>query len=137
MGVFIISASVLAFEIVITRISSIVFAYNYVFVIISFAILGLGCGGIFAFYKWRTQENRVLNNINNILSIYSSLYALSVALFIILITSVSFFIYSIPFFVVSFMPFFFAGFLLAIIFRALPQETIISISFSLSAIEGA
>ena len=131
MGIFIISASVLAFEIIITRISSIVFAYNYVFVVISFAILGLGCGGIFAFYKWRTQENRGLNNVNNILSFYGILYALSVALFIILITSVSFFIYIIPFFAVSFLPFFFAGFLLAIIFRALPLESFKIYAFDL------
>jgi spermidine synthase len=122
LAIFLISASVLSFEITVTRISSIIFAFNYVFVIISLAILGLGCGGIFAYYKWRNQQIRILDNIYNTLSFYGSLFALSVSLFIVLTTSVPFFIYSLPFFAISFMPFFFAGFILAIIFRAFPQE---------------
>ncbi len=122
LAVFLISAAVLSFEISVTRISSIIFAFNYVFVIISLAILGLGCGGIFAYYKWRNQQIRILENIYNTLSFYGSLFALSVSLFIVLTTSVPFFIYSLPFFTISFMPFFFAGFIIAIIFRAFPQE---------------
>ena len=130
-GIFIISTAVLSFEITVTRISSIIFSLNYVFMIVSLAILGLGCGGIYAFYKWRNQQIRILNNIYNTLSFYASLFALSVSLFIILITSVPFFIYSIPFFTISFMPFFFAGFLLAIIFRAFPQESFKIYAFDL------
>ena len=131
LAIFIISAAALSFEIIITRISSVIFTFNYAFILVSLAILGLGCGGIFAFYKLRTQETRILNNIYNILSLYGSLFALSVTIFIILITSISFFIYSIPFFIVSFIPFFFAGFLLAIIFRAMPQESFKIYAFDL------
>src|SRR3972149_2238911 len=131
LAIFTISAASLSFEIIITRISSIVFTFNYAFILVSLAILGLGCGGIFAFYKLRAQETRILNNIYNILSLYASLFALSVAFFIILVTSLSFFIYSIPFFVISFIPFFFAGFLLAIIFRAMPQESFKIYAFDL------
>lgn len=131
LAIFIISAASLSFEIIITRISSIVLTFNYAFILVSLAILGLGCGGIFAFYKLRTQETKILNNIYNILSLYGSLFALSVTFFIILVTSLSFFIYIIPFFVISFIPFFFTGFLLAIIFRAIPQESFKIYAFDL------
>lgn len=131
LAIFIISAASLSFEIIITRISSIVFTFNYAFILVSLAILGLGCGGIFAFYKLRTQETKILNNIYNTLSLYVSLFAISVSFFIIFVTSLSFFIYSIPFFVISFIPFFFAGFILAIIFRALPQESFKIYAFDL------
>src|SRR3972149_3858101 len=131
LAIFMISAASLSFEIIITRISSVIFTFNYAFILVSLAILGLGCGGIFAFYKLRAQETKILNNIYNILSLYGSLFALSVAFFIILVTSLSFFIYSIPFFVISFIPFFFAGFLLAIIFRAMPQESFKIYAFDL------
>lgn len=131
LAIFIISGASLSFEIIITRISSIIFTFNYAFILVSLAILGLGCGGIFAFYKLRKQEIRILNNIYNTLSLYGSLFALSVIFFIILVTSLSFFIYSIPFFVISFIPFFFAGFLLAIIFRAIPQESFKIYAFDL------
>ncbi|MCL5072443.1 MAG: hypothetical protein M1308_16360 [Actinobacteria bacterium] len=131
LAIFIISAASLSFEIIITRISSIVFTFNYAFILVSLAILGLGCGGIFAFYKLRTQETKILKNIYNILSFYGSLFALSTAIFIVLITSLPFFIYSIPFFIISFIPFFFVGFLLAIIFRAMPQESFKIYAFDL------
>ena len=131
LAIFLISAAVLSFEITVTRVSSIIFAFNYVFVIISLAILGLGCGGIFAYYKWRNQQIRILDNIYKTLSFYGSLFALSISLFIVLTTSVPFFIYSLPFFTISFMPFFFAGFILAIIFRAFPQESFKIYAFDL------
>ncbi|MCL4416048.1 MAG: hypothetical protein M1365_05030 [Actinobacteria bacterium] len=131
LAIFIISAASLSFEIIITRISSILFTFNYAFILVSLAILGLGCGGIFAFYKLRTRETEILDNIYNILSLYGSLFALSVMFFIILVTSLSFFIYIIPFFIISFIPFFFAGFLLAIIFRAIPQDSFKIYAFDL------
>lgn len=67
LGIFTISVALLSFEIAVTRISLIFFAFNYVFMILSLAILELGCGEIFAFYKWRNQQIRILNNIVTIL----------------------------------------------------------------------
>ncbi len=46
-GVFLISFSLLTFEISLTRVLSVVLSYHYVFVVISLALLGLGVGGIF------------------------------------------------------------------------------------------
>ncbi len=131
LAIFLISAGALSFEITLTRISSVIFAFNYVFVILSLAILGLGCGGIFAFYKWRNQQIKIIDNIYNTLSFYGSLFALSVSIFIVLTTLVPFFISTLPFFIISFMPFFFTGFILAIIFRAFPEESFKIYAFDL------
>lgn len=46
-GVFLISFSLLTFEISLTRVLPVVLSYHYVFVVISLALLGLGIGGIF------------------------------------------------------------------------------------------
>ena len=51
LNLIIISASVICFEVLSTRISSVVFVNNYAFIILSLAILGLGCGGIYSYYK--------------------------------------------------------------------------------------
>ncbi len=46
-----ISYSVLIFEVVLTRIFSVILSYNFVFAVISFALLGLGLGGMML-WKW-------------------------------------------------------------------------------------
>lgn len=53
-GILFFSMSLLIFEISLTRIFSIILNYHYVFVIISFALLGLGIGGIlfFGLQRW-------------------------------------------------------------------------------------
>ncbi len=45
-AVALISASVLTFEIVLTRIFSVMLSYHFVFAVVSFALLGLGIGGM-------------------------------------------------------------------------------------------
>ncbi|MFQ6067178.1 MAG: hypothetical protein ACE5K3_07875, partial [bacterium] len=44
-SVFIVSLSVLMFEVTLTRVFSVTLAYHFVFVIVSLAVLGLGLGG--------------------------------------------------------------------------------------------
>jgi len=53
---FLISATVICFEIVSTRISSVIFAYDYAFIILSLAILGIGAGGIFSYYRFKNKD---------------------------------------------------------------------------------
>ena len=55
-SIFIISATVVSFEIVATRISSVIFVNNYAFIILSLAILGLGAGGIYSHYFLKSNE---------------------------------------------------------------------------------
>ena len=45
-GIFLMSLSVLMFEITLTRIFSVMFYYHYVFVVISVALFGIGVGGV-------------------------------------------------------------------------------------------
>ena len=57
-GIFLLSSAILSFEILASRISAIVLVHNYAFMVVSLAVLGLGCGGIFAFYRWRAGKDR-------------------------------------------------------------------------------
>lgn len=61
-----ISYSVLTFEIVLTRIFSVMLSYHYVFAVISFALLGLGVGGMLL-KKWSGWLPRTGYHINTAL----------------------------------------------------------------------
>jgi hypothetical protein len=45
-GVFLVSFSLIAYEIALSRLLSVVLSYHYVFAVLSFALLGLGLGGL-------------------------------------------------------------------------------------------
>jgi spermidine synthase len=53
LSVFLISLSVLAFEVALTRVFSVMLSYHFVFAIVSAAMLGLGVGGL-VFKRWGT-----------------------------------------------------------------------------------
>jgi spermidine synthase len=112
-NLIIISASVISFEIISTRISSVIFVNNYAFIILSLSILGLGCGGIYSYYKIKnTQSTELINVIAKLIF----LIALSFSFFIIAIIKFSItnpFIY----FFLLFLPFFFAGIFYAQLFK--------------------
>ncbi len=118
-GVFLLSAAVLCFEIITSRISSIVFIHNYAFMVVSLAILGLGCGGIFVFYRW---ANRKLDAPYQEFSLYSSLFAASISLFIILITETHLISNRLLYFLILIPPFFFAGVVLSLAFRSFAHK---------------
>ncbi len=67
LAVFLISFSVLGFEICITRIYSLVFSYYYVFLAISIAMFGFGIGGFIA--SARRFNNRELITISILLAV--------------------------------------------------------------------
>jgi len=113
LNLLIISASVICFEIITTRISSVIFVNNYAFIILSLAILGLGCGGIYSYYGIKKKEPAELSNA---IAIIIVLIGISFSLFIIAITTFNItnpFIY----FLLLFLPFFFAGIFYAQIFK--------------------
>ena len=113
-NIFIFSAVVICFEIIATRISSVIFVQNYAFIILSLAILGLGSGGIYSFYKIKSEDELTVNK-----KLFSKLFFLSGASLIVFILYVIFlsianqYIY----FFLLFLPFFLAGIVYAEYFR--------------------
>lgn len=115
LNILVLSAVVVSFEIISTRISSLIFVQNYAFIILSLAILGLGSGGIFSFYRIKQEEESANNS--KIFSLFNFLSGLSIILFIVLVITLSItnaYIY----FILLFIPFFFAGIVYAEFFRS-------------------
>ena len=110
---FLVSFSVLCFEIISTRISSVIFVNDYSFIILSLAILGLGSGGIFSYYKIKIKD---FNSVQKIISGSLIVFSISLCVFIISVIKISItdpFI----FFPLLFLPFFFAGISYSLIFK--------------------
>ena len=106
LNILAVSAVVICFEIVSTRISSLIFVQNYAFIILSLAILGLGSGGIYSYYKIKPEEGSPKGP--QIFSKFIFLSGISLVFFIVLeiIASITNpYIY----FLFLFFPFFFAG----------------------------
>ncbi|MDP7421411.1 MAG: hypothetical protein QGH40_06015 [bacterium] len=123
-GIFLTSFSLLTVEITLTRVLSVVLSYHYVFAVISLALLGLGAGSIFVHF-FRPQIPRGDNRFGS-LALFASLFSLSIPFSVILITRIAYIASirdNILFYFYSFsliIPFFFAGILLAEVFRMFP-----------------
>jgi len=113
LNLFVISASVISFEIISTRISSVIFVNNYAFIILSLAILGLGCGGIYSYYR---IKNKQPSELINVIAKLIFLIGISFSFFI---TAIIKFNITNPFvyFFLLFLPFFFAGIFYAQLFK--------------------
>ena len=114
LNLLIISAVVICFEIISTKISSLIFVQNYAFIILSLAILGLGSGGIYSFYKIKPEEKSAQNS--KIFGRFIFLSGISLIFFIVLEIFLSIANPYIYFFTL-FIPFFFAGIVYAEFFR--------------------
>ena len=113
LNLVVISASVISFEIISTRISSVIFVNNYAFIILSLAILGLGCGGIYSYYRIKKKKPAELFNL---IAKIIFLIGISFSFFIIAIIKFNItnpFVY----FFLLFLPFFFAGIFYAQLFK--------------------
>ena len=106
LSILVVSAVVICFEIISTRISSLIFVQNYAFIILSLAILGLGSGGIYSYYKIKPGDES--SEIKKIFGLFISLSGVSLVLFIMLEVILSITNPYIYFFFL-FIPFFFAG----------------------------
>jgi spermidine synthase len=115
LSILVVSAVVICFEIISTRISSVIFVQNYAFIILSLAVLGLGSGGIYSYYKIKPEEGSTKGP--KIFSKFIILSGISLVLFITLEV-----IFSITnpyiYFLLLFAPFFFAGIVYAEFFRS-------------------
>ena len=105
-SILVVSAVVICFEILSTRISSLIFVQNYAFIILSLAILGLGSGGIYSYYKIKPEEGSTKGP--QIFSKFIFLSGISLIFFIVLEIILSITNPYIYFFFL-FIPFFFAG----------------------------
>ena len=106
LSILVVSAVVICFEIISTRISSLIFVQNYAFIILSLAILGLGSGGIYSYYKIKPEAGSTKSP--KIFSKFIILSGISLVFFITLEVILSItnpYIY----FLFLFIPFFFAG----------------------------
>ena len=56
LSLFLLPGSILCFEIVPTRIASVNFVQDYAFIILSLALLGLGSGGVFSYYRLKSKK---------------------------------------------------------------------------------
>ncbi len=121
-SVFLLSASVLCFEIVSTRIASVVFVQDYAFIILSLALLGIGSGGVFSYYRIKTGDDplRVVNRV---------MFGLGASICVFIIATIKLSItYPLVFLFLLFLPFFFGGIVYAQIYKACSSS-----SFSLYA----
>ena len=118
LNLIIISAIVICFEIISTRISSVVFVNNYAFIILSLAILGLGTGGIYSYYKIKIEISKVSG-----LLFYSLMLAgTSLIVFIVAVAVLKIINPFIYFFLLS-LPFFFFGIIYAQIFKTFAENS--------------
>jgi hypothetical protein len=124
-GVFLVSFSLIAFEIALSRLLSVLLSYHYVFAVLAIALLGLGGGGIFLhlFRGKRGGEKKSAGDF----SCWAAIFALTVSLSVILGLGIGasfraldhIFFYG-PLFLV---PFFFVGILLAHVYREFPADS--------------
>ena len=103
---FFISVSVLNFEILATRISSVIFVNSYGFIILSLAIMGLAAGAIYDYYTGKKHSREKDNHKLFAPVLY---HALSCILFVLVVTQLEMITTPLVFFVFLFLPFFFAG----------------------------
>jgi hypothetical protein len=113
-NLFLISICILCFEIVATRVTSVIFVNNYAFIILSLTILGLSSGGIYSYYKIRSKGEKKLSRI---LSLTLFLLASSLILYCIAVTQFPFIENYIVYFFLLFLPFFFGGIFYSQIFK--------------------
>lgn len=120
-SLFILSLSVLLFELTLTRMFSIILWYNYAFMAISVAFFGLGIGALMIhIVKNKIKREELPKKI--IQSTIGFAVSLPIFLFVIghvIAPSISF-IYL--FFLASSIPFFFAGLSMALIYLAMPSQ---------------
>ena len=113
-NILVISAVIICFEIISTRISSLIFVQNYAFIILSLAILGIGGGGFYSYYRIKFEEGSTKSS--RVFSKFIILLGISLIVFIVLeiiLSITSPYIY----FLLIFFPFFFAGIVYAEFFR--------------------
>ncbi|WP_432666071.1 hypothetical protein R9X47_07120 [Wukongibacter baidiensis] len=114
LAVFLITFSLFSYEILLTRLFSVILSHNLVFLVVSFAILGSGLGGIAAYRQLKNKRNL---DINKMIIRLSSLLALSIVATILLIYRMPYVpVYSL-YALIGIIPFVIGGSIISIIFK--------------------
>lgn len=111
-GVFLVSFSVLSFEISLTRVFSVMFSYHYTFVAVSLALLGLSMGGALSHLLSETSLEKTFSILALISLIFS--FTASILTFVMVSITASSIVGAI---FLQFIPFFIAGVLLALVYK--------------------
>jgi len=122
-GVLVVSLSLLAYEVALIRLLSVMLTYHYVFAIVSLALFGLGLGSIFVYF-FRPEAPGGDGRLSS-LAVDTGLYSLAMALSTILVVQIgrvggvidNILVYCI----LLVIPFFFGGVFLAGVFRSYPE----------------
>lgn len=122
-AIFLTSFSLIAFEITLSRLLSVLLSYHYVFIVLSMALLGLGVGGLLVQFlrpKISPEPNRL-----DILASYALVFSMTIPFSVILLIQGGY-IESLRSNILLncfllFLPFFFAGMLMAEVFRRFPE----------------
>jgi len=120
-GVFLLALSVLAYEIALTRVFSVVLSYHYVFLVLSMAMAGLGGGALLEHY--RSRRVRVTGRLETAASTWATLAAVTTSGSILAIDRLGVASGLLPLGLVTLLPFFFAGATLAGVFRRLAPHS--------------
>ncbi len=128
LGIFFISVATLLLEIALTRIFSVSQWYHFAFMIVSIAFLGYGASGAFL-----ALRRSLLDNINGLLVISSSLFSLSCLISFIITQRIPFdpfritwdhnqILYIMLYYLVLAIPFFLSGICIGAVFSKIPQK---------------
>ncbi len=132
-GIFLVSLSILIYELTLTRVFSII-QWNYLaFMIISIAFLGYGASGTFLTITPSLSRKGNIHNLPALLFRFSLLYGLSILVSIFLISRIPFDLYRLNvdsyqwFYLVIYylavaLPFFFAGICISLAISRLPEK---------------
>jgi hypothetical protein len=119
LNLFLLSASILCFEIVSTRIASVIFAYDYAFIILSLAILGIGTGGIFSYYRFKGKDiSQAPRTFTRVLV----MLGLSLLVFLAAVTALKT-TFPFAYFALLLLPFFFAGVYYSLLFKSFAENS--------------
>ena len=124
-GVFLVSSSLLAFEIAFVRLMSVMLSYHYVFAIVSVSLFGLGVGGIFVHFSQLKVSGSDERPPFDSFALSAGLCSLTMTLSVIVAIQVGHMdtlgTSILLFCGIFFVPFFFGGVFLAKVFRTFPS----------------
>lgn len=121
-AIFLTSFSLIAFEISLSRLLSVLLSYHYVFVVVSLALLGLGVGGMFVHFL--RPQIPIEGKRFTVLAFFASLFSLAIAFSVIFVIQLGYMdsvqISILVYCFLLLVPFFLAGVILAEAYRIFP-----------------